>query len=138
MTRNFHYNKKLKKRARILRSESVSMAEKYLWKSTLSRRKTGERFLRQRPINNFIVDFFAPELSLIIEIDGNSHYFKGPQDFNRQKSLTALGYTIIRFSELEVIQNIEHVKQQIDFAMFCIQNNKQINSDYQYQSDTTS
>ncbi len=46
MYSNNHYNKNLKDFARELRSETVSKAEKYLWKSVLSRKQTGERFLR--------------------------------------------------------------------------------------------
>ena len=66
---NNHYNKNLKEFARELRTQSVSKAEKRIWKIILSREQTGVRFLRQRPIDRFIVDFFAPRLKLIIEID---------------------------------------------------------------------
>ena len=70
MYSNNHYNKNLKEFQRELRTTRVSRAEKQLWKAVLSRNQTGERFLKQRPIDNFIVDFFAPEIGLIIEIDG--------------------------------------------------------------------
>ena len=73
---NNFYNKDLKIFSRELRTESVSRAEKYLWKSLLKSNKIGVKFNRQRPIDNFIVDFFSKELGLIIEIDGNSHYNK--------------------------------------------------------------
>ena len=75
-----HYNKKLKQYARELRNESVSIAEKYLWKSLLSRKQMGVGFKRQRPIDRFIVDFFAQEIKLIIEVDGNSHLNKSEYD----------------------------------------------------------
>lgn len=70
MYSNIHYNKNLKEFQRELRTTRVSRAEKQLWKAVLSRKQTGERFLRQRPIDHFIVDFFAPEIGLIFEIDG--------------------------------------------------------------------
>ena len=77
MYNHHYYNKNLKEFARELRSESVSKAEKRIWKAFLSRKQfKGLRFLRQRPIDYFIVDFFCPELKLIIEIDGNSHFQK--------------------------------------------------------------
>ena len=123
MHSNNHYNKNLKEFARALRTKTVSKAEKYLWKVLLSRKQTGERFLRQRPIDNYIVDFFAPELRLIIEIDGSSHLNKGDYDFYRQKKLENLGYVFLRFSEGEVIQNINLVKGRIDYAIFCLKNN---------------
>jgi very-short-patch-repair endonuclease len=122
MYSNNHYNKNLKEFARELRTETVSKAEKLLWKAILSRKQTGERFLRQRPIDNFIVDFFAPALGLIIEIDGSSHINKGEYDFYRQQKLESLGYEMIRFSEGEVLQNAGLVKERIDYVIFCLKN----------------
>ena len=120
MYSNNHYNKSLKEFASDLRTSSVSKAEKFIWKAVLCRKQTGERFLRQRPIDNFIVDFFAPELKLIIEIDGSSHYNKGRYDFYRQRKLESLGYVFLRFKEGEVIQNVSLVKEKIDYAIFCL------------------
>jgi very-short-patch-repair endonuclease len=126
MYSNNHYNKRLKEFARELRTGSVSKAEKFIWKAVLSGKQTGERFLRQRPIDNFIVDFFAPELKLIIEIDGSSHFNKGENDFYRQHKLESLGYVLMRYSEGEIIQNIGLVKEKIDYAIFCLKNNLSI------------
>ena len=108
-----HYNPKLKEYARELRTETVSKAEKVIWKGLLSRKQTGERFLRQRPIYHFIVDFFAPEIGLIIEIDGNSHANKGNYDRYREDKLVSLGYTLIRFKEGDVIWNMDVVSEQV-------------------------
>ena len=120
MYSNNHYNKNLKEFARELRTTTVSKAEKYLWKAVLSRKQTGERFLRQRPIDHFIVDFFSPEFGLILEIDGSSHFNKGKYDLYRQQKLESFGYTFLRFYEGEVLQNIGAVKERIDFAIFCL------------------
>lgn len=122
MHSNNYYNKQLKEFARELRKQTVSKAEKYLWKSVLSRKQTGERFLRQRPIDNFIVDFFAPELGLIIEIDGSSHLGKGNYDSYRQSKLESLGYVFLRYSEGDVIYNVGVVKEYIDHAIYCLKN----------------
>ena len=93
MYNHHYYNKNLKEFARELRSESVSKAEKRIWKAFLSRKQfKGLRFLRQRPIDYFIVDFFCPELKLIIEIDGNSHFQKPEYDSYRQERLKSLGF----------------------------------------------
>ncbi len=120
MDSNNHYNKNLKDFATELRTSTVSKAEKYLWKSVLSRKQTGERYLRQRPIDNFIVDFFSSEIGLIIEIDGSSDLNKGEYDLYRQQKLESFGYTFFRFYEGEVLQNIGAVKERIDFAIFCL------------------
>jgi len=119
MNTNNHYNKNLQNYARELRTESVSRAEKHLWKA-LKQKQQGVGFKRQRPISNFIVDFFAQEIGLIIEIDGSSHLTKSEYDFYRQKNLTDLGYQIIRFSEGDVIQNCSEVLTQIQHIIFSL------------------
>ena len=115
-----HYNPELKEYARELRTETVSRAEKYLWKAVLSRKQTGERFLRQRAIDRFIVDFFCPDIKLIVEIDGNSHIDKGSYDSYRENRLKSLGYTIVRFSEGDVRNNIDIVEEQIRHAIYSL------------------
>ena len=122
MFSNNHYNKKLKEYARNLRSNKSTKAEKCLWKNVLSRKLTGERFLRQRPIVNYIVDFLAPEINLIIEIDGSSHSFKGNIDAIRQRNLEKLGYVFMRFSENEVLNDLNNVKEKIAFGIYCLRN----------------
>ncbi|MBI3237542.1 MAG: DUF559 domain-containing protein [Flavobacteriia bacterium] len=117
---NHHYNPRLKEFARELRTETVSKAEKFIWKVVLSRKQTGERFLRQRPIDQLIVDFFAPDINLIIEIDGNSHSHKGEYDRYREDKLRSLGYELIRFSEGEVLCNLDDVHAQLVHVIHCL------------------
>ncbi len=117
---NNHYNKNLKIYARELRTETVSQAEKYLWKAILSRNQTGVKFKRQRPIGFYIVDFFSAEIGLIIEIDGNSHVNKGEQDKKRQSFLENKGYEFVRYSEGEVLNNIENVDDAIRNVINCL------------------
>ncbi|HTO37048.1 MAG TPA: endonuclease domain-containing protein [Brumimicrobium sp.] len=121
---NNHYNNQLKTYASELRTETVSRAEKYLWKAGLSRKKLGVGFKRQRPIDRFIVDFFSAEIKLIIEIDGNSHFTKGDYDRYRQDRLESLGYTIIRFQEGEVIHRYPDVENKIIRAIEVLQSRK--------------
>ena len=64
-------------------------------------------------LSNFIVDFFAPEIGLIIEIDGNSHFSKPDYDRYREDKLVSLGYTLIRFKEGDVIWNMDVVSEQV-------------------------
>ena len=89
-------------------------AEKIIWNEILSRDKTGYRFLRQKPIDRFIVDFYCSELSLVIEIDGGSHAKKKGRDKNRDKFLKQIGITTIRFTNEEVVNDIEKVKRKIN------------------------
>ena len=115
-----YYNKKLKHYARELRNESVSTAEKYLWKSLLKGKQMGVGFKRQRPIDRFIVDFFAQEIKLIIEIDGSSHLNTSEYDRYRQERLEALGYHFLRFGEGEVLQSLEDVSVKIEHAIYVL------------------
>ena len=120
MNNNF-YNPSLKYNARELRTETVSKAEKYIWKALLSRNKLGHKFKRQRPIDRFIVDFFCSDLQLIIEIDGNSHLNKGKYDYYRQQKLESFGFTFIRFSEGEVLQNLAAVHEKLTYTIYCLE-----------------
>lgn len=120
MFTNYHYNKELRSLARKLRKNSISKAEKLLWKKVLSRKQIGVRVLRQRPIDKYIVDFFIPAFKLIIEIDGSSHEFKGEEDIIRQANLEALGFCFIRFREQEVLDGIEATRDKIQFALSCL------------------
>jgi len=123
MFSNNHYKKNLQEFARKLKTQSVSRAEKYIWKALLSKHQLGVRVLRQRPITNFIVDFFAPEIKLIIEIDGSSHLNKGEYDQYRQNKLIHLGYTFIRFNEGDVLNNLGEVRLQLIHVIESLQNN---------------
>lgn len=114
------YNKNLKTYARELRSETATKGERFLWKTLLSRNQTGIRFIRQRSILYYIVDFFAPSIGLIIEIDGSSHINKGDFDFKREETLKNLGFTILRFSEGVVLNNLEDVEQEIRNVIYSL------------------
>ena len=117
---NNFYNKDLKLFSRTLRTQSVSRAEKQLWLSVLKSNKIGVKFNIQRPIDHFIVDFFSKELGLIIEIDGNSHDNNAKYDRYRQDRLIALGFTLLRFQEGEVLNQIDEVAGKINHAVHCL------------------
>jgi very-short-patch-repair endonuclease len=97
----YHYNSKLKKLAQQLRKTST-LGEILLWQKLKGRQMHGYQFFRQKPIANFVVDFFSKELKLIIEIEGHSHEGKFLKDEVRQKKLEALGFTVLRFSESQI------------------------------------
>jgi len=66
------YNSKLKQLARNLRNNST-LSEVLLWNELKARKVKGLRFMRQKPIGHYIVDFYCSKLKLAIEIDGDSH-----------------------------------------------------------------
>ena len=80
------YNPKLKEYAKYLRSNST-LAEVLLWSAIKGKQLQGLTFIRQNIIGNFIVDFYCPNLGLIIEIDGSSHDDKYDYDVQRESYL---------------------------------------------------
>ncbi len=78
------YNPKLKEKARHLRNNSTK-AEIRLWLYLKGRQMMGYDFHRQKPIDNFIVDFFCRELMLAIELDGYTHTFEEVADRDEKK-----------------------------------------------------
>jgi len=74
----------------------------------------GYDFDRQRPIGNYIVDFYCKELSLAIEIDGDTHIYKYDYDDKRQKELENIGVHFLRFEDIEVKKNMWNVLRVIE------------------------
>ena len=106
------YNPKLKAIARKLRQNSTR-GEIYLWNGLKSKKLKGYAFKRQKPIGNYIVDFFAPKLNLVIEIDGITHDYKIKDDQIRQEYLQSLSLTVLRFKESDVRNNLNGVLMSI-------------------------
>ena len=84
-----------------------------LWKRLRGKQCYGFDFHRQKPILNYIVDFYCYKLKLIIEVDGYSHHFKSEEDKNRDIELIQLGFTVLRFTEGEVRANLDLVLDSI-------------------------
>ena len=114
MKRNFlKYNPSLKEKARELRNNSTN-TEILLWKHLKDKQLCGLDFHRQKPIDEFIVDFFCPELMLAIEIDGLSHIGKEEYDMERQSKLEKLGVRFLRFKDEDVFYNCDFVMREIE------------------------
>ncbi len=109
------YNPKLKELARHLRNNSTQ-AEVRLWLRLKGKQRLGYDFHRQKPINNFILDFFCNELMLGIEVDGYSHMIEGVQERDKLKNMKMeeLGITILRFHDDEIFMDIDKVIYRID------------------------
>ncbi len=110
----FHlpYNRKLVKRAKDLR-RNMTAAEKKIWYEFL--RLQSVRVLRQRPIDNYIVDFYCASAKLVIEIDGNTHSTEQEKEYDeiRTKVLEGYGLKVIRFTNDEVLNDFEYVCEKL-------------------------
>jgi len=69
----------------------------------------GYDFHRQKPLGNYIVDFYSPKLKLIIEIDGVTHNYKLGEDIKRQINLESMSLNVLRFLDSDVRNNLDGV-----------------------------
>ncbi len=114
----FPYNPKLKKRARELRNNST-LSEVILWGYLKGKQMHGFDFHRQKPVDNYIVDFICSELYLAIELDGYTHLLEEASKYDRIKEqrLKELGIRLIRFWDEEVYSNIDNVLRVIEITV---------------------
>lgn len=110
------YNPKLVPLARELRNNST-LSEVLLWMKLRNKQFMGYDFDRQKPIDNFIVDFFCQELILAIEIDGRSHDYKYEQDLLRQQSIEELEITLIRFNDIRVKKDMDGILRELQWQI---------------------
>lgn len=111
----FHmpYNPDLVVRSQELR-KNPTPAEKKLWYGFL--RNFKHRVLRQRPIDNYIVDFYCAALKLVIEVDGETHYTKEGKAYDAARTgvLEGYGRRLLRFNNHEVMEDFEAVCKTIE------------------------
>jgi very-short-patch-repair endonuclease len=109
-----YYHPKLKFNARKLRINS-SEAEKKLWAQLRNKQLLNIQFYRQKPIERYIVDFYAPKVKLIIELDGGQHYEEDhkKKDRLRDLNLNRLGFKVMRFDNIQVLGSLNEVLEMI-------------------------
>jgi very-short-patch-repair endonuclease len=112
------YNRTLKEFSRDLRSHST-LSEILLWQKLRASQFRGYAFNRQKPLGNYIVDFYCRKLDLVIEIDGNSHEYEEAvvEDRKRQQILEELGVFFLRFSDWEVKNAMSFVLGEIGYFL---------------------
>lgn len=111
---NHIFNKvEYKPRRQALRG-NMTEPEKKLWQ-ILRGKQMGVKFRRQHGIGHYIADFYCPELKLVIEVDGDSHQSADAQDYDtiRHDFMLSLGITTLRFTNDQVMHNIEGVHQHL-------------------------
>ena len=109
MTQKIFNKIEYKQRRQTLRN-NMTEPEKRLW-GILRNHQLGVKFRRQHGIGHYIVDFYCPELKLIIEVDGESHFSEDAQAYDkiRDKFMLELGLTTIRITNTAIMQNIDGV-----------------------------
>ncbi|QPJ61102.1 MAG: endonuclease domain-containing protein [Candidatus Nitronauta litoralis] len=103
-----------KKMRRALRN-NMPPAEQALWKVLRGKKLKGYKFRRQFGVGEYSVDFFCPRVRLAIEVDGPSHFLESSKDTDdvRQLYIESTGVKILRFTNLDIRDNLDGVVQKI-------------------------
>jgi len=123
-----YYNQYLKEFARQNRNKPT-LTEKILWKYLKGKQMKGYDFHRQKPIGNFIADFYCYKLLLIIELDGYTHTFEDviEKDIIKQEFMQDIGMTVLRFKDEEVLNDMDNVLRAIENYIFQFENKHILN-----------
>ena len=110
LNRRLKYNSNLKNSARHLR-KNMTESEQALWSRLRDKQLLGVQFYRQKPLGNFIVDFFAPKGKLVVEVDGSQHAedYHAVKDKERDNHLSSLGIRVLCFNSREVLKETNAV-----------------------------
>jgi very-short-patch-repair endonuclease len=108
------YKPILKPFSRTLRS-NLTDAEQLLWSKLRRKQILGVQFYRQKPLANYIVDFYCAAANLVIELDGSQHFEPDHQasDAERDRALESLGLLVLRFDNRQIMQELDAVMQVI-------------------------
>ena len=109
------YNLKLKEHSRTLR-KNMTGVEQVLWYKLRRRQIQGVQFYRQKPLLDYIVDFYCPVAKLVIELDGSQHFEEEHQvrDQLRDDALAGVGLRVLRFDNRQVLSERDAVLEMID------------------------
>ncbi len=108
------YNQKLKEPSQKLR-KNMTDSEQLLWSRLRRKQLLDIQFYRQKPIGNYIVDFYAPAAQLVIEVDGCQHHEPEQQrkDFLRDRYLAGEGLEVLRVDNFQVLRETDAVVELI-------------------------
>ena len=112
------YNHELKERARRLRTQMTD-SEHALWERLRRKQVQAVQFYRQKPIGNYIVDFYAPKAKVVVEVDGSQHMEseRAARDLQRDAFLASRGLRVLRLDDLQVLKEFEGVMEVIAWAI---------------------
>lgn len=100
--------------ARQLRTR-LTDCERLMWSRLRNRGLAGLKFRRQHPFPPYVLDFYCPAVQLVVELDGGQHYDDGGLERDRLRTayLQRQGLEVLRFSNLDVLQNLDGVLTEI-------------------------
>jgi very-short-patch-repair endonuclease len=109
------YDRRLKERSQRLRG-GMTAAEQFLWSKIRMKQVKGCWFYRQKSIGEYIADFYCPKAKLVVEVDGGQHFTDEIIEYDRIRDeyMIGLGLRILRFTNTEVLTNIEGVIGMIE------------------------
>ena len=110
------FNKATTKEKRKNLRKNQTEAELAMWQKVRGKRFLGCKFFRQYGIGEYIADFYCPQHKLVIEIDGSQHFSDDGKEYDksRERYMNSLSISTIRFSNLDVLRNIDGVLSQIE------------------------
>ncbi len=110
----FNNLKYLKSTRKTLRNDPTP-AEKRLWGKLRNSPLVGKKFRRQHSVYNYILDFYCPQHQLAIELDGDSHFTESGMKYDAKRTtfLNEVGIQVLRFTNNEVLENLESVLERI-------------------------
>jgi very-short-patch-repair endonuclease len=122
------YNPQLKELAKKLR-QNMTFSEVKLWNELKNGQMMGYDFDRQRPVGNYIVDFYCKDLRLAIEVDGVTHVDEQVMlnDKIRQHELEVLGVSFLRFDALLVVNKVESAIKEIEKWILVYEERNEVN-----------
>lgn len=97
--------------------EKPTQAEQFLWQFLRRKQLLGLRFLRQHPIDRYIVDFVCYKRKLVIEVDGDIHLLQKERDKNKDYVLECYGFYVLRVTNDEVLNTINIVLERIKLVL---------------------
>ena len=109
------FNKKRQTPTRKFLRNNAPEAERELWSKLKGSQVLGYKFRRQYGIGSYVVDFYCADMSLVIEVDGETHVTDDELEYdrNRQKEIEGLGLKVLRFTNRDVFDNLDGVLQTI-------------------------
>jgi very-short-patch-repair endonuclease len=109
------YNPKLKQLSQKLR-KNMTDAEKMLWSKLRMKQLKGLMFSRQKPLGEYIADFYCHQAKLVIEVDGGQHFSDDSIEYDRIRNefMGSMGLTMLRFTNIDVLNNINGVIEVIE------------------------
>jgi len=108
------YNRNLKRHSKQLR-RNMTDTERHIWARLRMKQLNGYQFYRQKPVGDYIVDFYCPRAKLVIEVDGGQHFSDEMTEYDRIRDeyMSSLGLRVLRFTNTDVLTNIESVLESI-------------------------